>query len=194
MPVRTSVLMCCALFSSAALAAPPAVDVLTKPCAECHGASGVSSGAKTPHLNGQLVTYLEEDIAGLAKGGRISTIPNHVPTTWTGPEIAAVAKFYAASNAPRPGQVTDPQLVAKGQSTYQKRCAECHPDNGRVSDHDAPLMAGQNLEYMMEQTGLFVSGKRKFAFMMDDAFRGLSSADLDAVAHFFASQDQFKKK
>ena len=193
MPIRTSVLLCCALFSGAVMAAPPAVDVLTQPCAECHGAAGVSSTPKTPHLNGQLAAYLEEDIAGLANGGRASSIPNHVPKSWTGPEIAAVAKFYAAGKGPRPVQVTDPQLVGKGQATYQKRCAECHPDNGRVSDHDAPLMAGQDLEYMMEQTRQFVSGKRKFVFMMDDAFRGLSPADLDAVAHFFASQNQFKK-
>lgn len=193
MSIRTFFFLCSALVCYAAMAAPPAVDVLTKPCAECHGLAGVSSVARTPHLNGQLVTYLEEDIAALAKGGRVSTIPNHVPATWTGPEIAAVAKFYAASKATRTVQVTDPQSVAKGQAIYEKHCAECHPDNGRQSDHDAPLMAGQNLEYIMEQTRLFVSGKRKFAFMMGDAFRGLSPADLDVVAHFFASQDQSKK-
>lgn len=185
--------MSCALVSHAASGASLAVDVLTKPCAECHGSTGVSAAAKTPHLNGQLAGYLEEDIAALAKGGRVSAIPNHVPSTWTGAEIAAVAKFYAASKAPRPVQVTDPQSETKGQAIYQKHCAECHPDNGRQSDHDAPLMAGQNLEYIMEQTRLFVSGKRKFAFMMGDAFRGLSQTDLDAVAHFFASQNQFKK-
>ena len=193
MSIKKTVFICSALFSGAVFAAPPAVDVLTKPCAECHGPAGASSVAKTPHLNGQLVTYLEEDIAALSKGGRVSTVPNHVPSTWTGAEVAAVAKFYAASKGPRPGQATDTQLVAQGQAIYEKHCAECHPDNGRQSDHDAPLMAGQNLEYMMEQTRLFVSGKRKFAFMMGDAFRGLSPADLDAVAHFYASQNQFKK-
>ena len=191
--IRTFFLLCCALVSQAAVAAPPVVDVLTKPCSECHGLAGVSGVAKTPHLNAQLPGYLEEDIAALAKGGRVSNIPNHVPSTWTGPEIAAVAKFYAASKAPRPVQVTDPELVAKGFAIYKGHCVDCHPDNGRQSDHDAPLMAGQNLEYIMEQTRLFVSGKRKFAFMMGDAFRGLSPADLDAVAHFFASQDPLKK-
>ena len=193
MSIRTSLLIGCALFSSAVLAAAPAVDELTKPCAECHGPAGVSSTANTPHLNSQLATYLEEDIAGLSKGGRASAIPNHVPKTWTGPEIAAVAKFYAASKAPRPVQVTDPQLVTQGQATYKKRCAECHPNNGQDSDHDAPLMAAQNVDYLMEQARHFVSGKRKFVFMMDEAFQGLTPAELDGVAHFFASQDQFKK-
>ena len=193
MHLRLPAIFCGALFSVAVLAAPPAVDQLTQSCAECHGPVGVSSMAKTPHLNAQLASYLEEDISGYANGGRVSSIPNHVPKTWTGPEIAAVAKFYAASKATRPEQQTDPDMVTKGEVIYKKRCAECHPNNGRGSDHDAPLMAAQNVDYLMEQTRAFVSGKRKFVFMMDDAFRGLSPAELDSVAHFFASQNQYKK-
>lgn len=193
MAIRTSALFCFALFSGAVFAAPAAIEVLTKPCAECHGPAGVSSNAKTPHLNSQLVEYLEEDISGLAKSTRASAVPNHVPKTWTGPEIASVAKFYAASKDARPVQSTDPLEVAKGAEIYKKSCAKCHPDNGRQSDFDAPLMAGQNMDYLMEQTRAFVAGKRRFAFQMDDAFRGLSPAQLDSVAHFFASQDQFKK-
>ncbi|MEO5658862.1 MAG: c-type cytochrome [Polaromonas sp.] len=193
MAIRTSALFCFALFGGAVLAAPTEVEILTKPCAECHGSAGVSSTAKTPHLNSQLSEYLEEEISGLAKSTRASGVPNHVPKTWTGSEIASVAKFYAASKEARPVQSSDPLEVAKGAEIYKKSCALCHPNNGRESDHDAPLMAAQNIDYMMEQTRAFVSGKRKFVFQMDDAFRGLSPAQLDSVAHFFGSQDQFKK-
>lgn len=42
---------------------------------------------------------------------------------------------------------------------------------------------------MLKQIRLFVGGKRKFGFFQDDAFKGQSLEDLDAVAHFFASQD-----
>lgn len=51
-------------------------------------------------------------------------------------------------------------------------------------------MAAQNLEYLTAQSKLFVTGKREFATMMDEGFRGLSEADLEAVAHYFASQDE----
>ena len=81
--------------------------------------------------------------------------------------------------------------MAKGEALYKRRCADCHPNNGRESKRDAPLLAAQNLDYLMEQKRAFVSGKRQFVFLMDDAFRGLSLADLDSVAHFFASQEQF---
>ena len=194
MYIRLASIFFVALFSGAVLAAQPAVDQLTQPCAECHGLAGASNLAKTPHLNGQLASYLEEEISGYARSLRVSSIPNHVPKTWSGAEIAAVAKFYASSKAVRLAQQTDPEMVAKGEILYKKRCAECHPDNGRASDHDAPLMAGQNVEYLMEQTRAFVSGQRKFVFMMDDAFRGLSPVELDSVVHFFASQNQNKNK
>ena len=188
---RILFLYCGVVFSGAVAAASP--ESLTMACTECHGAAGVSAAVNTPHLNGQLSDYLEESIGALAQGARITSIPNHVPKTWTRPEISSVAKFYANTKAVRPVQTSNPELAEKGRVIYQKRCAECHPDNGRESDHDAPLMAAQNLEYLMEQARAFVSGKRKFVFQMDDAFRGLSPAELDSVAHFFASQGQYKK-
>lgn len=188
---QTLTLIFCVVFSTGLWATP--VETLTLACAQCHGDTGVATQPKTPHLNGQLSDYLEEDIRRIAKGGRFSSIPDHIPGSWAAEDVMAAADFYAASRSPRPAQVTDAALVAKGALIYKKRCADCHPDNGRESRRDAPLMAAQNLDYMKEQTRAFVSGKRKFVFLMDDAFRGLSQADLDAVAHFFASQEQFKK-
>jgi sulfide dehydrogenase cytochrome subunit len=188
---QTLALIFCMVLSTGLFATP--VETLVLSCAQCHGDTGVATQPKTPHLSGQLSDYLEEDIRSIAKGGRVSSIPNHIPNTWSGEDVMAAADFYAASRSPRPAQTTDASLVAKGAILYKRRCADCHPDNGRESKRDAPLMAAQNLDYMKEQTRAFVSGKRKFVFLMDDAFRGLSQADLDAVAHFFASQEQFKK-
>ena len=191
MSTKTLALIFSALWSACLYAAP--VETLTQTCAQCHGETGVSTKAKIPHLNGQLSDYLEEDIRRIANGTRASTVPDHIPKSWTGEEVMAVADFYAASLGPRPAQTTDAAQVTRGAVWYKKRCADCHPDSGRESKRDAPLMAAQNLEYMKEQTRAFVSGKRKFVFLMDDAFKGLSAADLDGVAHYFASQEQFKK-
>jgi cytochrome c553 len=66
---------------------------------------------------------------------------------------------------------------------------DCHIDNGRGSDKDAPLLAGQELTFLIQQTLAFKSGVRKFPFMMDDAYRGLTADELSATAHFFAAQD-----
>ena len=185
--IRTSAFIAGALITCAVAAAP--VDELVKPCAECHGAAGVAGAAGTPHLNAQISDYLQQEISALATAERKSTVANHVPATWSAKDIGLVAKFYAASKQPRPKQVTDPVKVARGEDVYNRRCNVCHTENGRGSDKDAPLMAAQNLEYMAEQTRLFVSGKRRFPFMMDEAYDGLKAEDLEAVAHFFASQN-----
>ncbi len=167
------------------------VDSALQACVQCHGAKGVSSQPGTPHLNGQLPAYFAEAMAAFAKGTRSTAVAQHKQFQQLSAEqLAAAAKFYADEKAtPRPKQNADPALVAKGEKIYANRCMECHPDNGRDSDKDAPYMAGQELEFLVTQTQAFKTGARKFAFLMDDAYRGLTDDELVAVAHFFAAQD-----
>lgn len=160
-------------------------------CARCHGNDGVATAPGLPHLNGQLETYLTDAIGKLQKGRLPTTVASHIPAELSGSDLAAIAGHYAGIRAIRPQQEVDPAKLARGEEVYRNRCAECHPDNGRDADKDAPLMAAQSLDYMLAQTRLFVSGKRKFGFLQDEAFKGLNSDDLDGVAHFFASQEQY---
>jgi cytochrome subunit of sulfide dehydrogenase len=194
MPNRIAVFIANIFVFSTALAASPAVEDLVKPCAECHGTTGVSALPDTPHLDGQFAGYLMQELSSIASGERKTSVADHIAKTWSGKDITAVAKFYASSKATRPKQDTDAQKVAKGAEIYNQRCADCHVDNGRQSDKDAPLMAGQNLAYMNVQTKLYLQGKRRFPFMMDDAYKGLNADQLESVAHFFASQDQVRPR
>jgi cytochrome subunit of sulfide dehydrogenase len=188
MPIRFAVFIFNLFAAGCALAGTPIAEDLVKSCTQCHGATGVSTAPQTPHLNGQIADYLEQEISAIGSGERKTAIADHVAKTWTRNEISAVAKFYATSKAPRPKQEIDPQKVAKGAEIYKQRCADCHVDSGRQSDKDAPLMAAQDMEYMSAQTKLFVSGKRRFPFMMDEAYAGLNAEQLESVAQFFASQ------
>lgn len=160
-------------------------------CARCHGSDGLATGPGLPHLNGQLETYLADAIGKLQKGRLPSAVAGHIPPELSGSDLAAIAGHYAGIRATRPKQEVDPAKLVRGEEVYRNRCADCHLDNGREADKDAPLMAGQSLDYMLAQTRLFVSGKRKFGFLQDEAFKGLSSDDLDAAANFFASQEQY---
>jgi sulfide dehydrogenase cytochrome subunit len=192
MPIRS---VCFALsLLIPALAAAAGGDELAKPCFACHSATGVAAAPNVPHLNGQLADYLQQEISMLGTGERKSDVADHVPKAWNAKDILAVAKYYATSKAERPKQATDAAKIALGEPLYKKRCAECHADNGRQSDKDAPLMAGQDLTYLAEQTKLFVSNKRRFPFMMDEAYKGLTTDQLEAISHFFASQEQLRKR
>lgn len=176
------------LFTSVAHAEnePPA-----GPCAECHGVDGIAVKSGIPHLNGQLQGYLEDSMAQFRSGRRPGRAFGHEPTGIEDAQLMEILKHYSTVKAVRPKQdKLDPLLVEKGGTLYQNRCVDCHPDNGRESDNGAPLMAAQDIDYLLKQGRHFMDGKRKYAMMMERSFQKFSDADLEAVAHFFASQDQ----
>lgn len=180
-------LACCLSGSALAQEPPPVVQ---QDCARCHGLDGIAAKPAMPHLNGQLDNYLLSLMQRMQKGRLPTEVQNHVPVALSESELAAIAHYYQSVKATRPVQETDPEKVARGEVVFRNRCNDCHADNGREADKDAPLMAAQNLPHMIHQIRLFVGGKRKFGFLQDDAFKGVSLEDLDAVAHFFAAQDQ----
>ncbi|NJD26261.1 MAG: c-type cytochrome [Betaproteobacteria bacterium] len=168
-------------------------DAVQAACGRCHGADGVAASAGTPHLNGQHAGYLVESMDAFRAKKRPTAVPEH-QAGLKPDDLKAAVELYAGSKSARPKQDTNAEKVARGEAIYGDRCASCHLDNGRDFEQEAPFLAGQDLAYINAQNGLFVSGKRKFAPRQDDAYKGLSAADLEAVSHFFASQDQFAAK
>ena len=163
-------------------------DAVIKTCTQCHGSDGVSDQPHVAHLNGQLADAFIDTLAAYANRSRPTTVPAH--TQLPKALYADIANFYAAhQDKPRPRQATDPARVEKGALIYGNRCEKCHVDNGRESDGEAPRLAAQNLEFLVNQTLAYKAGVRKLPFMMDRAYAGLSEDDLVSVAHFFAAQD-----
>lgn len=165
------------------------LDSALQICATCHGPNGVSSQPKTPHLNGQLPASFIDAMQTYAKGSRPTAIAEH--KTLAADQFDGAAKFYAAQKSfARPKSATDPAMVLKGEKIYLNRCMDCHLDNGRDSDKEAPLIAAQEVEFLVAQTLAFKTGARKFPFLMDDAYRGLSDEELASAAHYFSAQEQ----
>jgi len=190
-------LLIAALFAASSTIAkpnkPPVAPASAKVCEECHGTNGVSTAPGVPHLNGQLADSLVEFMESFKNGKRPSSTPEHTNPALKAEEIAALAKYYSyynAERAQRPAQPANAAKVAEAEPLYTRRCAKCHVDNGREAEHDAPLLAGQSLEYLQAQTTAFMTGKRKFPFLMDEAYDGLSKEDLERLSHFFAGQRQ----
>jgi cytochrome subunit of sulfide dehydrogenase len=188
------ILICLLSLMPAVCRAEGIPPVVQEHCVRCHGADGLATAPGMPHLNGQLAGYLSDALVKFQKGRLPSGVVNHVPASLGAVEIGQVAEYYAVVKAERPKQEISPDKVALGAEIYRNRCLDCHDDNGREADKGAPLLAAQNLDYLIAQTRLFVSGKRKFGFLQDDAFKGLSGDELEAVAHYFAAQDQIAPK
>lgn len=190
---RPKLLLIAALFATtSAFAAktpkPPVAPPSAKICEECHGVNGVGTTPGVPHLDGQLPDNISEAFDQFRNGKRPSSTPEHSNPALADQEIAALAKYYGAQKGQRPEPATDPAKVSAAKPLYERRCAKCHLDSGRDSDHEAPLVAGQSLEYLQAQTSAFVTGKRKFPFLMDEAYQGLTKEDLDRLSHYFAAQ------
>lgn len=173
-----------------AIAAEPA-EIIQASCTRCHGSDGIATAAATPHLNGQLAAYLAETMQKFQSGRRQSAVADHIPATLTAGEITALARHYADSTATRPKQATDPAKVQRGSALYFNRCVDCHAESGRVGDEDAPIMNAQELTHLTVQIKAFTEGKRKFVSLMRDSYRDLSADDLEAIAHYLASTDQY---
>jgi sulfide dehydrogenase cytochrome subunit len=177
------------LFGPAATTAQekPAAELVSA-CVGCHGANGIAIEPDAPHLDGQPEPVLIEMITSLQQTKRPTKVKMHRDVATA--DIVPLARHYAEQKARRPKSATNPELVAHGETLYQNRCAKCHMDNGRDSDKGAPLMAAQKPDYLVAQMQAFKSGQRKFPFLMDDAYLGLSDEELAAIANFFAAQDQ----
>jgi sulfide dehydrogenase cytochrome subunit len=176
------------IIGSPVVAAQSAETYLTANCSECHGINGVGTEPDIPHLNGQLESLLATMLNDFRNDKRSPKVRIHreIPADRVNP----LAKHYSQQVAVRPKSATNPELVARGEAIYQKRCAECHIDAGRESDKEAPLLAGQSLTYLIAQSMAYKRGERKYPYLMDDAYRDISEADLVAIAHYFATEDQ----
>lgn len=187
---RTLFLAALLIAPLASLAADPA-EIIGTSCARCHGSDGIATVPATPHLNGQLPAYLSETMFKFQSGRRQTAVAEHIPVTLAPADITAIARHYADSTAVRPKQETDPAKVQRGSTLYFNRCVECHAESGRIGDDDAPIMNAQELTHLTVQIKAFTDGKRKFVSLMRDSYRDLNNDDLDAIAHYLASIEQY---
>jgi cytochrome c553 len=184
----TCLLTAAILFGSATTGAQQKSNAdLIRNCSECHGSDGIGNEPDFPHINGQPEALLITMMDAFRQGKRAPKVRIHreIPAE----DVAPLAKHYAQQKLVRPKAATNPELVARGETLYLNRCADCHLDNGRESDKEAPLTAAQSLTYLIAQTLAYKKGERKFPHLMDESYRGLSDEELTSIAHFFAAQE-----
>jgi cytochrome c553 len=98
---------------------------------------------------------------------------------------ASLARAPAATS-PAPGSPYDHGLAQNG-ATKAATCFACHGPNGNSANPAWPTLAGQSAVYIAAQLRLFRAHVRDNAVMMPMA-SGLSDADIDDLAVFFAAQ------
>jgi len=163
-------------------------------CAGCHGADGNSVATAFPKLAGQQKKYLLRELMDFKSGKRASEIMAPVMATLSENDLTELAVYYARQK-PAPGVVGDPALLALGKDLYLKgnsktdvpSCESCHDETGN-GDGKFPRVAGQHVDYTLDQFRLYAAGKRtNGARVMQAVAERMSEQEARAVAEYRAS-------
>ena len=176
------------LLGSSQLMAAPTASMLANTCAGCHGTNGASQGPATPTIAGMSAAYFNDTMTQYKSGERKSTIMGRIAKGYTDEEIALMADWFAAQPFVVAKQETDSDKVTAGSKLYKKNCGKCHDENGSLADDDAGILAGQWLPYLQYSMVDFKAGDREMPKKMAKKVNKLDDFDIDALMHFFASQ------
>ena len=175
----------------AALVAAPA-GTLPAACSGCHGPDGRDGGAFVPRLAGQSAAYLEASLAAYARGARASGIMAEAAADLAPETRAELARALAglAPAAPSDQGSPTPEVASTGAPARGvPACLACH---GAPRRNPAfPRIDGQPAPYLAAQLRLFRAGARgggPYAALMTSAAAGLTDAEIDRLARWFAGR------
>lgn len=194
-----------ALLAAFLLATPAhAADVaaLAKPCEDCHGKNGVSQAEDVPTIAGISAPVHSDTMQAFKDKSRPCRSSKYRHGDTSRPEtdmcavaaklgdadVEALAGYFAAQPFVAAKQAFDPAKAAAGKKLHARDCAKCHTEGGSLADDDASILAGQHLKYLQQSLADFRSGKRDPGKKMGDKLKPLSDADVEALAHYFASE------
>lgn len=176
------------LLGAAQLSAAPTATMLADTCAGCHGTDGASQGPATPSIAGLSETYMVDSMNAFKSGERASTIMGRIAKGYSEEEFKLMASVFAKQPIAKTSQTLDAAKVAAGEKLYGKNCEKCHDKYGSLADDDSGILASQWLPYMQYSLEDFQAGSREMPKKMKKKVEKLSDAELDALLHFFASQ------
>jgi len=115
-------------------------------------------------------------------------------STLSDQDVADLADFYAKQK-PAPGVAGNPALLSVGKNLYLKgnsntdvpSCDSCHEEDGSGSGK-FPRVAGQHVDYALDQFRLYATGKRtNGSRVMQAVANRMSEEETRAVAEYMAS-------
>ena len=176
------------LLGTAHLSAAPTATMLADTCAGCHGTDGASTGPAIPSLAGMSEIYLVDSMKAYKSGERASTVMGRIAKGYSDEEFQLMASVFAKQPVAVTSQQTDAAKAEGGSKLYEKNCEKCHDEKGALADDDAGILYSQWLPYLQYSMEDFMAGSREMPKKMKKKVEKLSDAEIDALLHFFASQ------
>ena len=175
------------LLATGATQAAPTAEMLSDPCAGCHGTYGNSAGTTTPTLASHSKQSLVDAMKKFKSGERPATIMGRIAKGYGDGDFEAMGDFFSKQKFHAANQPFDKKKAARGAELHSSNCARCHLEDGKEGKDASPVMAGQWLDYLKIEMGLYTSGKRKMSDEKKEKVQPLSATDLEALLHYYAS-------
>ncbi len=170
-------------------------DILANTCAGCHGTNGQSAGDSMPSLAGLDERYFYKTMKDFQSGARPSTIMGRLAKGYSDNEMKGMADFFAGQPWFNAKVEVDKKLAAEGKKLHMDHCESCHEQGGTVSGNkDTPRIAGQWRPYLLNLlTDLHTIGRSSTQpIKMRQRIQKLSQEELEALSHYYASQQEAK--
>ena len=103
-------------------------------------------------------------------------------------DIEAIAEHYAGLPFTPAKQEFDAALATGGETVHSRECSRCHSDGGANADDEASILAGQWMGYLETTFAEYASGAREQPDKMKEKMDALSADDVQALLHYYASQ------
>lgn len=167
----------------------PEAPALTAICFGCHGPNGVSATPAIPSLAGQNEAYLLKRLIELKTQQTPSETMRGVTHGISEDDLRLLASFFARQAYERNEQPVDRVRSARGRDVYAQVCSACHKDEGRATVFsEYPLLAGQSLNYMLNELDHILSRKREVEIIKIGSLAQVSRSQIEDAIHFFAGQ------
>ena len=180
-----------------------AADITTviQQCEDCHGKKGVSDADDVPTIAGisapvhgdYLLAYQEKSRPcrkSKFRHGDTARPETDMCVTaekLSPADIDALAKHFSEQPFVAAKQPFDAQKAEEGKKLHARDCAKCHTNGGREPADDASILGGQHLKYLQQAFADYKSGEREQSKKMAEKWAKWSDADIEAVAHYYAS-------
>jgi cytochrome c553 len=157
-------------------------------CAACHGANGNAQVPGMPSLAGQPKIFLENQLVLIREGLREVPQMKGLLDKLTDEEITAFAKYYSALPVKSSlAQVDDEKYKRAEQLSQKALCSSCHQADFSGKEQ-MPRLAGQREDFLLLNMKQFRDGQTTGRdTMMSGILRGMTDAQLNDLAHYFAA-------
>jgi sulfide dehydrogenase cytochrome subunit len=103
-------------------------------------------------------------------------------------DIEAIAEHYAALTFVPAVQEFDAALAEVGAAVHKQECDRCHSEGGSNAEDEAGILAGQWMGYLRTAFAQYAADERPQDKKMREKMENLSADDVEALVHYYASQ------